>query len=236
MFFASLSCLELFLKEKRWNKSAKMYWKDKVYSPTWNNKRKADRIYRMMVCRTLNIKHKGQWFLRHRRQNIWDLFTVASVSCLERISGNGTGKRNPGKSQQTFCVQEMMLRIQGKPGSYYIQGRVLVKRDLYRELQRSVEDFLWVLSRTLICEYVWGNHQRLMKTPKRKIRGSSLFMWGWKRKERKVKLLSRVWLFANPWTAASQAPLSLGFSRQEYWSRLPILLHVGLGTVLNLTS
>ena len=28
-------------------------------------------------------------------------------------------------------------------------------------------------------------------------------------------------LFANPWTVARQAPLSMGFSRQEYWSRLP---------------
>ena len=34
------------------------------------------------------------------------------------------------------------------------------------------------------------------------------------------KLLSRVWLFAAPWTVARQAPLSLGFSRQEYWSGL----------------
>ena len=32
---------------------------------------------------------------------------------------------------------------------------------------------------------------------------------------------SRVRLFATPWTAAHQAPLSLGFSRQEYWSGLP---------------
>ena len=37
----------------------------------------------------------------------------------------------------------------------------------------------------------------------------------------KVKLLSRVRLFATPWTVAHQAPLSMGFSRQEYWSRLP---------------
>ena len=37
----------------------------------------------------------------------------------------------------------------------------------------------------------------------------------------KVKLLSRVRLLATPWTAAHQAPLSMGFSRQEYWSRLP---------------
>ena len=33
-------------------------------------------------------------------------------------------------------------------------------------------------------------------------------------------MLSRVWLFATPWTIAHQAPLSLGFSRQEYWSGL----------------
>ena len=31
----------------------------------------------------------------------------------------------------------------------------------------------------------------------------------------------RVWLSATPWTVASQAPLSMGLSRQEYWSRLP---------------
>ena len=37
----------------------------------------------------------------------------------------------------------------------------------------------------------------------------------------KVKLLSRVRLFATLWTVAYQAPLSMGFSRQEYWSGLP---------------
>ena len=37
----------------------------------------------------------------------------------------------------------------------------------------------------------------------------------------KVKLLSRVRLFATPWTVACPAPLSKGFSRQEYWSGLP---------------
>ena len=37
----------------------------------------------------------------------------------------------------------------------------------------------------------------------------------------KVKSLSRVRLFATPRTAAHQAPPSMGFSRQEYWSGLP---------------
>ena len=36
-----------------------------------------------------------------------------------------------------------------------------------------------------------------------------------------VKSLSHVQLFVTPWTAARQAPLSMGFSRQEYWSGLP---------------
>ena len=36
-----------------------------------------------------------------------------------------------------------------------------------------------------------------------------------------VKLLNHVRLFATPWTVACQAPLSMGFSRQEYWSGLP---------------
>ena len=37
----------------------------------------------------------------------------------------------------------------------------------------------------------------------------------------KVKSLSRVRLFATPWSAAHQAPPSMGFSRQEYWSGVP---------------
>ena len=43
--------------------------------------------------------------------------------------------------------------------------------------------------------------------------------WKWKVK---VKTLSRVWLFATPWTTAYQAPQSMGLSRQEYWSGLPL--------------
>ena len=46
------------------------------------------------------------------------------------------------------------------------------------------------------------------------------FSNAWKSKV-KVKLLSRVWLFATPWTAAHQAPPSMGFSRQDYCSGVP---------------
>ena len=42
------------------------------------------------------------------------------------------------------------------------------------------------------------------------------------REERKkVKSFSHVQLFATPWTVAHEAPPSMGFSRQEYWSGLP---------------
>ena len=37
----------------------------------------------------------------------------------------------------------------------------------------------------------------------------------------KVKSLSRVRLFAAQWTVAYQAPLSMGFSKEEFWSGLP---------------
>ena len=49
--------------------------------------------------------------------------------------------------------------------------------------------------------------------------------WKWKMK---VKSLSRVRLLVTPWTAAYQAPPSMEFSRQEYWSGVPLpsLLHV----------
>ena len=50
----------------------------------------------------------------------------------------------------------------------------------------------------------------------------------------KVKSLSHVRLFVTPWTAAYQAPPSMGFSRQEYWSGVPspspIILLIGSKT------
>ena len=47
------------------------------------------------------------------------------------------------------------------------------------------------------------------------------FSNAWKLKVN-VKSLSRVWLFETTWTAAYRAPPSIGFSRQEYWSGVPL--------------
>ena len=59
----------------------------------------------------------------------------------------------------------------------------------------------------------------LQKRPLEWVPISSSNVWEWKAK---VKLLSRVWLCATPWTAAYQAPPSMEFSRQEYWSGVPL--------------
>ena len=42
-----------------------------------------------------------------------------------------------------------------------------------------------------------------------------------RKEEKERKLLSRVQLFVTPWTVVYQAPLTMGFSRQEYWSGQP---------------
>ena len=59
--------------------------------------------------------------------------------------------------------------------------------------------------------------------------------WKWKVK---VKLLSIAWLLATPWTAAYQAPPSMGFSRQEYWSGVPLpsLWHLPICYSFDLSS
>ena len=49
---------------------------------------------------------------------------------------------------------------------------------------------------------------------------SSSNAWKWKVKVKDT--LSHIWLLSTPWTAAHQAPPSMGFSRQEYWSGVPL--------------
>ena len=62
------------------------------------------------------------------------------------------------------------------------------------------------------------------------VASSSSNAWKWKVKG---KLLSHVWLLATPWTTAYQAPPSMGFSMQEYWSGVPMSspLHWSVGSL-----
>ena len=54
------------------------------------------------------------------------------------------------------------------------------------------------------------------------ISSSILHLYSTIEKKYWVKWFSCVWLFATPWTVAYQAPLFMGFSKQEYWSGLPL--------------
>ena len=86
-----------------------------------------------------------------------------------------------------------------------------IPAELFKSLK---EDAIKVLHS--LCQQIWKTRQwpqdwkRSILNPIPK-----------KRKWKKVKSLSRVRLFATPWTIAHQAPLSMGFCRQEYWSELP---------------
>ena len=66
------------------------------------------------------------------------------------------------------------------------------------------------------------------------------FSNAWKCKV-KVKSLSHVWPSATPWTSTFQAPPSMGFSRQEYWSGVPLPIqnntwHLSLGCITTMDN
>ena len=65
----------------------------------------------------------------------------------------------------------------------------------------------------------WQHARLLCPSPTPRAYLNSCPSWSVKAK---VKSLSRVPLFVSPWTVAYQAPLSMGFSRQEYWRGVPL--------------
>ena len=68
-----------------------------------------------------------------------------------------------------------------------------------------------------------GIHCKALPHRKLILNSSLLESTLWKRKWIvKVKSLSRSRLLATPWTGAYEAPPSMGFSRQEYWSGVPL--------------
>ena len=80
-------------------------------------------------------------------------------------------------------------------------------------LQILKDDAVKVLH--LICQPIWKTQQWPQDWKR------SVFIPIPKKVKLKVKSLNRVQLFATLWTIAQQAPPSMGFSRQEYWSGLP---------------
>ena len=99
----------------------------------------------------------------------------------------------------------------------------------WERLRKSVKigkDFVcWLLLKiffihfeeTKVWDYRWNFEGMVFASKVRHIWGQSTSS----QRKVKVKSLSCVRLFATPWIVAHQAPLSVGFSRQEYWSGLP---------------
>ena len=68
----------------------------------------------------------------------------------------------------------------------------------------------------------WLIHFNVLQNPQQYCKVIILQLIKKKKRKKNVKSLSRVWLLATPWTAAYQAPLSMGLSRREYWSGVPL--------------
>ena len=105
-----------------------------------------------------------------------------------------------GKGGLKLNIQKTKIMVSGPITSWQIERRKV----------EVVTDFIfWGSKITGDCDCSHGIKRRLLLGRKAMTKLSE------------VKPLSRVWLFATPWTIARQAPLSMGFSRQEYWSGLP---------------
>ena len=99
---------------------------------------------------------------------------------------------------------------------------------LYNKFLSFVDTEIIKVKVTVVSDSVWPHRRQPPGSPTTGILQARTVEWvaisfsnagKWKVK---VKSLSRVWLFATPWTAAYQSPPSMGFSRQEYWSGVPL--------------
>ena len=91
----------------------------------------------------------------------------------------------------------------------FLGSKITADGDCSHEIKRHL----------LLGRKIMTNLDSILKS--RDITLSLLFYLWNKVSSSEVKSLSPVRLFATPWTVAHQAPLSMGFSKQEYWSGLP---------------
>ena len=108
------------------------------------------------------------------------------------------------------------------PGKSTGVGQDLLKQSKMRPAVSSVTAYAKHLEINLQYHYLKGICRSLtfllcFRPSKGAPYVESLCLW----ERKKAKLPSCVRLFATPWTVAHQAPLSMGFSRQEHWSGLP---------------
>ena len=119
-------------------------------------------------------------------------------------SGSSPGEEN-GNPLQYSCLEKSMDR-----GTWWaiVHGLAKSLKNLWKALDKREQ---------------WTLDQTLSNGP-----GMILLCDLCHPQEVKVKSLSRVWLLATPWIAAYQALPSMGFSRQEYWSGVPLPSQVTL--------
>ena len=111
-------------------------------------------------------------------------------------------KEESEKAGVKLNIQKMKIMASGPITSWEIDG----------ETVEAVSDFI-ILGSKITAD---GNCSHEIK--RHLLFGRKVMTNLERKKERKVKSLSRVRLFAAPWTVAYHAPPSMGFSRQEYWS------------------
>ena len=106
----------------------------------------------------------------------------------------------------------------------FIQTKNIFAKDNVKRMRRQDTDWKKIFTKDTSVKSVIHNTQKLLKFNNKEttgIKNELKTLTDTPPKKVKVKSLSRVQFFATPWTVAHQAPQSMEFSRQEYWSGLP---------------
>ena len=122
-------------------------------------------------------------------------------SCLENSMGRGAWQATVLGVAESYTT-EQLNNNNCVPGTVWAPGicQGTLQTELLALKELCMPGMCWEQWRGLWCE---PNEEKQILSSDKEVK-----VW---------KLLSRVWLFVIPWTVACQAPLSMEFSRQEYW-------------------
>ena len=122
-------------------------------------------------------------------------------------------------------IHDFTFFLNGELSSQLKQNLFIFSLSLFLSLVDTATAAKWLQSCPTLCDPINGSPPGpavpgiLQARTLEWVAISSSNAWKWKVK---VKSLSPVRLLATPWTAAYQAPPSMGFSRQEHWSGVPL--------------
>ena len=190
-----------------------------------NTQKRCSFHYRGLECKSR--KSRNTWGSRQ----IWPWNTEWSRAKANRVLPRG----HTGHSKHPLpTTQEKTLHIDitrwSTPKSEWLYSLQPKMEKLYTVSKNKTGSWLWLRSALSHFSHVWLCATPEGSPPASPIPGilqartlewvaiSFANAWKWKVKG---KSLSRIRLFATPWTAAYQDPLSTGFSRHEYWSGVP---------------